>query len=307
MANLKTMYPGVANSPDTFLKEDLAKDATIMYLADGSVLGMLPTLAVIGEDKTAETVLVTSTRPDGGFVIERGVEGEQKAWKKADLVVRNWTNKDYEALRSNITAINNEVETKLSKTDVVNDLTTGGADKVLSAEQGKVLFTYADNGKKSIADAIVGKGVDATKSDSFGVLADKISKIKTGYGVGDVIPEENLKVVKKFVAGQPQKIWEFEGHAGGVKALAIGPDGSIYSGGSDKKVFKISPDGKKIWEFAGYASNVSALTVGPDGSIYSGSWDKKVFKISPDGEKTWEFTGHVGYVYALAVGPGGSI
>ena len=109
MANLQTMYPGVANSPDTFLKEDLAKDGTVMYLSDGSVLGALPTLAVIGGGADAETVLVTSIRSDGGFTIQRSVEGEQKAWKKADLVARNWTNKDYEAIRANITAVNAEV------------------------------------------------------------------------------------------------------------------------------------------------------------------------------------------------------
>lgn len=399
MAELKTMYPGVANSPETFLKEALTIDGTIMYLADGSVLGEIPTLAVIGEGQQAETVLVTSTRSDGGFTIERGVEGPKKAWTKATTVARNWTNKDYETLRANIMAINDgkvdkvegkglsthdyngeakakvdaippdpkytdtvisvvndltsggttkplsaeqgkiladkiiikdaptsdfnsnftqgyyngnfttntpggagrytlavlptdprvgysvnyqmqfairdndtgnpyfrlrkgskytpwrtfskndytdddktvveelkqhrnpdiqgvkadikaarEAHTadinnakaahdadikrlesqKLNKTDIVNDLTTGGVDKALSAEQGKVLFTYADNGKKSIADAIVGKGVDATKSDDFNTLADKISKIKTGYGVGEEVPVEEIKTFHPY-------------------------------------------------------------------------------------------------------------
>ena len=292
MAELKTMYPGVANSPETFLKEALTIDGTIMYLADGSVLGEIPTLAVIGEGQQAETVLVTSTRSDGGFAINRGVEGPKKAWTKATTVARNWTNKDYETLVDNIkrndasvsslrdtltdqvkymmfytddaveykvdkidgkglstndyddaakkkvdaippdpkytdtvpdlspyakkSDINRNMEILddrfdkvevgigemqayyVPKTDIVNDLTTGGADKALSAEQGKTLFTYADDGKKSIADAIVGKGVDATKSDSFGVLADKISKIKTGYGVGEEISSENVEEVKVF-------------------------------------------------------------------------------------------------------------
>lgn len=117
MAELKTMYPGVANSPETFLKEALTIDGTIMYLADGSVLGEIPTLAVIGEGQQAETVLVVSTRSDGGFVINRGVEGPKKAWTKATAVARNWTNKDYETLRANITAINADVETKVDKID----------------------------------------------------------------------------------------------------------------------------------------------------------------------------------------------
>ena len=52
------MYKGVVNSPDTYLKETLAQGATVMYVMDGSVLGTLPTLAVIGDDQTVETVLV---------------------------------------------------------------------------------------------------------------------------------------------------------------------------------------------------------------------------------------------------------
>lgn len=344
MTQLQTMYPGVANSPDTFLIEGLTIDGTVMYVADGAVFGEIPTLAVIGQAELAETVQITGKQSDGGYTIIRGVEGKRQAWAKATNVVRNWTNKDYETLRTNITTINdwkvdkifgkglssndyddeakakvdaippdpkytdtvpdltpyakmsdlskeyderkadiskvmsdhaadiqsvrtdytkdiktakdaltvdiNNVKTahdadikrvtdahtvdvqrlesqklnktdvvndlitpidtaplsaeqgmvldqrKLNKTDVVNDLTTGGTDKALSAEQGKTLFTYADNGKKSIADAIVGKGVSATKSDSFGVLADKISKIKTGYGAGDVLPEDSVQVVK---------------------------------------------------------------------------------------------------------------
>lgn len=312
MTQLQTMYPGVANSPDTFLKERLTSDGVIMYVADGEVFGDLPTLAVIGDGQLAETIKVVSQRSDGGYDIKRGAEGSQRAWDKATTVARNWTNKDYETLRANITAINDgkvdkiagkglstndydieakakvdaipsdpkytdtvpdltpyakmsdlskeyderkadiakvrsdhatdiqgvkaDIKTakdaltvdinnakaahnadikrlesqKLNKADVVNDLTTGGADKALSAEQGKTLFTYADNGKKSIADAIVGKGVSATKSDSFGVLADKISKIKTGYGVGEEVPDKNIEEVKTFHTYENESDCEFK-------------------------------------------------------------------------------------------------
>lgn len=434
MTKLQTMYPGVANSPETFLKEALTIDGTIMYLADGSVLGEIPTLAVIGEGQQAETVLVVSTRSDGGFAINRGVEGPKKAWTKATTVARNWTNKDYETIRANIEAVNanasnradenefhfdmlsqsidqlnadfnNAVEdkvdkvdgkglstydyddeakakvdaippdpkytdtvpdltpyakkeetneliesvgaevesirqhldqakldktdivndlttggadkalsaeqgktledTKLDKTDVINDLTTGGADKALSAEQGKVLFTYADDGKKSIADAIVGKGVDATKSDDFNTLADKISKIKTGYGVGDVLPEGNVEVRK--TSTPPKKIWEFIGHTGEVNALAIASDGSIYSCCDDKKVFKISPNGQKIWEFTQHTKRVWSVKVALDGSVYSSGEDNKIFKISPGGQKIWEYQWPGRFLGKLAVGPDGSV
>lgn len=368
MTQLQTMYPGVANSPDTFLVEGMTIDGTIMYVADAAVLGEIPTLAVIGQAEPAETVLVTGKRPDGGLAIKRGVEGKQQAWAKATNVARNWTNKDYEALRANITAINTEMgakvdkiagkglstndydatakakvdaippdpkytdtvpdlkpyakmtdlaeeynarksdiarlenkqiaatqsareanaadiqsvradyakdikttkdalavdingartahnadikrleSQKLNKADVVNDLTTGGVDKALSAEQGKVLFTYADNGKKSIADAIVGKGVDATKSDSFGVLADKISKIKTGYGVGDEISNKKVEEVKTFHQYENESDFTFkqvelrDDHDdtvdyGEPTALAVNDESRPYVGTSTGKFF----------------------------------------------------------------------
>lgn len=115
MTQLKTMYPGVANSPDTFLVEGLTIDGTVMYVADGAVFGEIPTLAVIGQAELAETVQITGKQSDGGLTIIRGVEGKRKAWAKATNVARNWTNKDYEALRSNITAINDEVGNKVDK------------------------------------------------------------------------------------------------------------------------------------------------------------------------------------------------
>lgn len=399
MTQLKTMYPGVANSPDTFLVEGLTIDGTVMYVADGAVFGEIPTLAVIGQAELAETVQITGKQSDGGYTIIRGVEGKRQAWAKATNVARNWTNKDYEALRSNITAINdgkvdkvsgkglsthdytdaakakvdaippdpkytdtvpdltpyakatdlsaereerkadivkvrsdhaadinsvrtahatdmqsvktdyakdiqtakdaltadiNNVKTvhdadikrlesqKLDKTDVINDLTTGGADKALSAEQGKTLFTYADNGKKSIADAIVGKGVDATKSDSFGVLADKISKIKTGYGVGDVLPEESVKVIERESAG-PKKIWEYTGTDAVV--LDVDSDGNVYCGNSSGKIHKISSSGNKVWTYsAPYSGSTYALDVGKDGYVYFGGQYSSLIKISKTGQ-----------------------
>lgn len=112
---MKTMYPGVANSPETFLRSALTADGTIMYLADGSVLGTLPTYTVIGETASAETVLVTSQAADGGYNIQRAVEGVAIAWPQATLVARNFTNADYAALVDNVTTLD---ESKLDQSDM---------------------------------------------------------------------------------------------------------------------------------------------------------------------------------------------
>ncbi|MDY2986142.1 MAG: hypothetical protein SOR77_00770, partial [Peptoniphilus sp.] len=362
---MKKMYKGIANSPATYLKEPLKPEGTVMYIADSSILPELPNLAVIGTDQNAETVLVKDLRSDGGYTIQRAVEGIARDWQKTTEVARNFTNYDYEQLIANIEELDKnklddsakddfasktDIKTKLSeladdsthrlvtdsekdswnkkqnklsagtnveitsdnrinvnipKVEVVNDLITGGADKALSAEQGKVLFQNVDNGKRLVANAIIDKGqTGVTKDSTFSELATKIKSIKTGYSVGDVIDKTNLKPVGDLI---PKKSWEFTGHSSRVNSVAVDTQGNIYSGGSDKKVMKISPSGTKIWEFTGHSNTVKALVVDTQGNIYSGSDDKKVMKISPSGTKIWEFTGHSSRVNSVAVDTQGNI
>lgn len=115
MADLKKMYEGVANSPETYLTQNLAADATIIYVADGSVFGELPNLAVIGTDQTAETILVESKRPDGGYNVKRKIEGNSSTWARITPVARNFTNLDHRSLKENIEILNNK---KIDKTDI---------------------------------------------------------------------------------------------------------------------------------------------------------------------------------------------
>lgn len=51
-------------------------------------------------------------------------------------------------------ALDTTLDQKVNKTDIVNDLVTGGTEKVLSAEQGKVLFQSVVDGKGKIATTI---------------------------------------------------------------------------------------------------------------------------------------------------------
>ena len=165
---------------------------------------------------------------------------------------------------------------------VVNDLTSGGTDKALSAEQGKEINT-------ALAD-----------------LVNKVASIKPGYGIGDFIQIGNLKAV---VEGEllPVKDWEFDDYTDIVKSLNVDGQGNVYSGSDDKKVMKISPSGSKIWEFTGHTGGVNSVSVDGQGNVYSGSYDKKVMKISSSGSKIWEFTGHTSYVNSVAVDDQGNV
>lgn len=390
MTNLKTMYKGKANSPETYLKDKIVAEGTIFYLMDGSVLGDLPTLAVIGKDQNAETVLVTAKQSDGGYVIQRGIEGLPRAWDKNTEVARNFTNYDYQQLIDNINALNDDkvgkvegkglstkdytaaeqtklkdieenatkteiindltsggttkalsaeqgkelkrqidtqakelktsidakvetvegkglstndftnaikdkvdgIEDEANKTTIINDLTTGGVDKALSAEQGKVLFQNVDDGKLQIANAIIDKGQSGvSNSSSFQELATGIKNIKTGYGVGDIIKPADVKVLSRTEEKAPSKVWGFTGHTGIVRAVVVDNSGNVYSGGDDKKIIKISPSGSKVWEFTGNTDAIYGLAVDSKGNICSSSENGRLMKISPNKQKIWEFTG----------------
>lgn len=108
-------------------------------------------------------------------------------------------------------------DAKLDKSDIVNDLTAGGEDKALSAEQGKVLFQSVDNGKHLLASAIVDKGQRKVGTNSsFKELADAIRKIETPYREGVLTwIAVQLELAKdhtdarKFLDGvwDPRRVW----------------------------------------------------------------------------------------------------
>ena len=174
------------------------------------------------------------------------------------------------------------------KTPIVDDLVSGGRDKALSAEQGKLLFQSVDNGKDLIAKAIVDQKGKANKDDSFKDLAMEIKNIKTGYEVGDLIGLD--KVIGYY--GEPSRVkldkevaHNLEGNVN-IQDAKISSDNYFYIGTSKGKVYKLNLKGEKIWEFNAEAC-ILVINVTED-SIYAGSVDK-VFKLNLKGEKIWEF------------------
>ena len=106
MAELKTMDPAQANTPETTLAGALTTSDTSVTVLDGSILPDAPNLLTIGADTTtAETVLMTAK--DGNVLtIERGYNGTSpRSWTKGDIVGRYFTAADQTALQENIRAL----------------------------------------------------------------------------------------------------------------------------------------------------------------------------------------------------------
>ena len=180
MAQLKTMYPAQANTPETTLAGSLTTTGTSVTVLDGSVLPDAPNYLTIGADSaTAETVLMTA-KDGNDLTITRGQNGTAaRAWGKGDIIGRYFTAADHDALRENIKTLNTEkpdrVASPVDGNFVAFDGTTGAqkdsgkkaadfaaanhthdgkADKVQSATSGNFAGldesgNLTDSGKKA--------------------------------------------------------------------------------------------------------------------------------------------------------------
>jgi WD40 repeat protein len=109
-----------------------------------------------------------------------------------------------------------------------------------------------------------------------------------------------------------------------VRALAVGPDGSLYAGGDFTTAGGIAANNIARWDgtlwhslgsgMGGLERYVAALAVGPDGSLYAGGWFTTAGGVAAINVARWDGAqwhplgnGMNAPVYALAVGPDGSL
>jgi outer membrane protein assembly factor BamB len=89
--------------------------------------------------------------------------------------------------------------------------------------------------------------------------------------------------------------------------VAVGFDGTYYSGNTNFLYYAINPDGTLKWTYPTTSNNWSMAAIGDDGSIYWGSLDTYIRSVAPDGNEIWrERT--LGFVAAsAAVGSDGTV
>lgn len=105
MVELETMYPGIAFSPQTKLTAAINETDTVISVESTAGLPDGPNYATIGTDENAETIYYAIKLPTQLSGCVRGVEGLAKAWTIGDVLGRNFTAKDYEAILNNLLAL----------------------------------------------------------------------------------------------------------------------------------------------------------------------------------------------------------
>ncbi|HID0769588.1 TPA: hypothetical protein ACXC99_003685 [Clostridium botulinum] len=192
---------------------------------------------------------------------------------------------------------------KLDLADITTDEDRLTENKTITGAINE-LFTFASNGKIKIATAITGKGVQASGSDSFDTLSNKITSIKVGdCNFGDVFPVSKIELVNK----QPQ-IWNFIGHSSKVNAIAVDKSGYIYSGSDDNTFKEINSNGQQVLSFNPDNTPVKKIAVDKNGYIYIAT-NKSVIKMDKQGNIFWSYNfpyinsltvDSAGYVYAAS-------
>jgi len=98
-----------------------------------------------------------------------------------------------------------------------------------------------------------------------------------------------------------KKIWEFETGDVVSSSPCLSPEGIVYVGSRDHKVYALK-DGKKLWEFQTGDEVYSSPCLGPDGTVYVGSCDHKVYALR-EGKKIWEFETATAVTTSPCLGP----
>lgn len=158
---------------------------------------------------------------------------------------------------------------------IVNDLTTGGANKALSAEQGKVLKglvdSKIDSSKIGQADGVASLGADGkVPSTQLPSYVDDVIEIQKVVAAKANIPTSGLVVGQLFYATAEKKLFK------ATSATAVDAGTTPEAG----KIYIAVADGNKQYRWGGDTSGLIQITSGNlvlgevAGTAYEGSKGK---------------------------------
>jgi outer membrane protein assembly factor BamB len=109
------------------------------------------------------------------------------------------------------------------------------------------------------------------------------------------------------VTPQGEIKWTFQAGREIQSSPAVGDGGTIYFGSRDRKFYALAPDGKLKWTFATGAWIDSSPAIATDGAIYFGSWDGNFYALNPNGSLKWKFLAEGIVDSSPAIGADGTI
>ena len=103
--------------------------------------------------------------------------------------------------------------------------------------------------------------------------------------------------------------WSFAAGDSILNSPAIGPNGIVYVGSKDDKLYALNGQtGSKVWDLAIGDDISSTPTIGNNGLVYFGSNDRKLRAVNAlTGELVWSFEAAGGIVCSPSIDPDGNV
>ncbi|MEI6309183.1 MAG: PQQ-binding-like beta-propeller repeat protein [bacterium] len=89
------------------------------------------------------------------------------------------------------------------------------------------------------------------------------------------------------VTGQVK--WSFPTYHRILSTPAVGPDGSIYFGGGDRRLWAVTPTGGERWNFVVWGMADSSPAVSETGTIFFGAGDSLFYAVDAKGKEVWKY------------------
>ena len=104
-------------------------------------------------------------------------------------------------------------------------------------------------------------------------------------------------MLNSFVAWTPDNNWKWDYSAGRAvySSPAVGADGTVYFGSTDKCLYALNGEGDLKWRYQTKGEVNSGPALAADGTVYVGSNDSSLYAINADGTLKWHYEtgGHV--------------
>ncbi|MEI6509685.1 MAG: PQQ-binding-like beta-propeller repeat protein [bacterium] len=83
--------------------------------------------------------------------------------------------------------------------------------------------------------------------------------------------------------------WSFPTYHRILSTPAVGPDGSIYFGGGDRRLWAVTPTGGERWNFVVWGMADSSPAVSDTGTIFFGAGDSLFYAVDSKGKEVWKY------------------
>lgn len=201
---MKEMYKGMANSPQTKIDQAINAADTDIKVKDGTAFPKGPNLAVIGIDKSAETILYSSVNNNILVGCTRGYQGTARNWDVNTPIARNFTEADLNAVQENIRTLDGKTLADISDDEshrTVSDDEKSSWNNKVDKVDGKVLSTndFTDAAKKKV-DAIP---PDPKYTDTIQDLSDYAKTTDLLTKLADMVDDTN----HRLVTDEEKKTW----------------------------------------------------------------------------------------------------